>query len=850
MKRITIVFLTVLTVNVCIGQQPGVEYYLPAGIEYNSAVLKPSEVLGFEVGEWHVGHDKLVNYMKKLAGTSDRVTFQQIGKTYEDRPLVNLIITSPENHKNLESIRQQHVQLTNPETSGDLDISNMPAVAYLGYSVHGNEASGSNASLLVAYYLAAAQGNEINELLEDTIIILDPSFNPDGLNRFASWVNSRKSIVENSDGYNMEQNEPWPRGRTNHYWFDVNRDWLPVQLPESQARIAVFHKWKPNLLTDHHEMGTNSTFFFQPGIPSRNNPLTPENTYTLTRRLGEYHAKALDKIGSLYYTNESYDDYYYGKGSTYPDVNGAVGILFEQASSRGHAQESVNGVLRFPFTIRNHVTTSLSSLKGLKEMREDFLTHQRDFFRQTIQEAAKDSYKAYVFASNDKTRAFKLAELVDQHDIDIYKSGKPLNINGHHYARGDAYVIPLQQPQYRLIKAMFERRTTFKDSLFYDVSSWTFPLAFNVDYNFISSTNGLLAEPYNKDEPLAGRVIGGESDYAYVFRWDDYFAPKALFQLLKKGYLVKVASSSFHGLENQVFKPGSIIIPVGPQSSTDIFDDLQEIANTCFINMYAQHSGLDYQGASLGSPSFDNVTLPKVMMLVDGGVSSYESGEVWHLFDQRYEMNISLIPIDIFNRADINKYNTLIMVNGRYGDISDPAKEKIKGWVRNGGTIVATKSALTYLNTLGIGKFDMKKSDSPKSPKNKNYDDIGPFYGAQEIGGAIFQVKVDLGNPLLYGYDNKTLAVFRNSEMFMKQSDNPFANPVTYSANPLLSGYISEENLGLLKNSSAVGVCTYGRGKIIGFTDNPNFRAFWYGTNKMFMNAIFFGPLLNRRSAR
>ncbi|MEL7006977.1 MAG: zinc carboxypeptidase, partial [Bacteroidota bacterium] len=173
--------------------------------------------------------------------------------------------------------------------------------------------------------------------------------NPDGLNRFADYINSRKSYNLSTDPNSMELNEHWPRGRTNHYWFDLNRDWLPVQLPESKARLSIFHEWKPNVLTDHHEMGSNSSFFFQPGIPSRNNPLTPNKTYELTDRMGEYHAKALDKIQSMYYARESFDDYYYGKGSSYPDVNGAVGILFEQASARGHARETVNGILTFPF---------------------------------------------------------------------------------------------------------------------------------------------------------------------------------------------------------------------------------------------------------------------------------------------------------------------------------------------------------------------------------------------------------------------------------------------------------------------------------------------------------------------
>ena len=211
---------------------------------------------------------------------------------------------------------------------------------WLGYSIHGNEASGSNAVLLTAYYLAAANGEEIDNILNNSIIILDPSFNPDGLQRFSSWVNMHRSWVINPDPNDREYSEAWPGGRTNHYWFDLNRDWLPVQHPESRARLKRFHEWKPNILTDHHEMGTNSTFFFQPGIPTRNFPRTPAKNLELTRKMAAFHAKYLDKIGSLYYSEESYDDYYIGKGATYADLNGGVAILFEQASSRGHLQEN------------------------------------------------------------------------------------------------------------------------------------------------------------------------------------------------------------------------------------------------------------------------------------------------------------------------------------------------------------------------------------------------------------------------------------------------------------------------------------------------------------------------------
>lgn len=349
--------------------------YLPKDVTYNPDISTPKEVLGYEVGEWHVRPEQLVRYMEVLSEESDRFSFEITGYTHERRPLVLVTVTTPENHQNIDELRDAHIALSDPNRKGDPD--NAPLVLYMGYSIHGDEPSGSNSALLYAYYLAAAQGDKIEQVLQDTIILLDPSYNPDGLARFAQWANQHKSQNLVSDTQHREHVQPMPRGRVNHYWFDLNRDWLLLQHPESRARIANFQKWKPNVLTDFHEMGTDSTFFFQPGIPSRKNPNTPDENVKLTQTLAEGHAAALDEQGRLYFTEEAFDDFYVGKGSTYPDVQGAIGILFEQASSRGHAQDSINGVLEFPFTIQNQFTTSLTSMYGAHANKRWFNDYQQ-----------------------------------------------------------------------------------------------------------------------------------------------------------------------------------------------------------------------------------------------------------------------------------------------------------------------------------------------------------------------------------------------------------------------------------------------------------------------------------------
>ncbi|MEY4931496.1 MAG: hypothetical protein RI909_2220, partial [Bacteroidota bacterium] len=487
MKRSFLLAVFSVATALALSAQTDLPYYLPPNTQYDPAIPTPQSVIGHHVGEWHITHDRLVNYMKALDQASDRITLEQTGLTYEARPLLLLTITSPKNHQNIETIRTQHLQLTDASKSGSLDVKNMPAIFYLGCSIHGNEASGANAGLLMAYHLAAAKGPEIEKYLENTVILFDPSFNPDGLQRFSGWVNSRKSMQIAADANDMEHNEAWPGGRFNHYWFDLNRDWLVAQHPESRARAKKFQEWRPNVLTDHHEQGTNATFFFMPGVPSRVHPLTPDKNQELTRKMGEYHAKALDQIGSLYFTQEGYDDFYYGKGSTFPDVQGSIGILFEQASSRGHAQESVNGVLKFPFTIRNQFVTMLSSLKAINEIREELLNYQRDFYKNAASDAVKDPVKAYIIGSKDKARVNMFAEMALRQKVDVYKLPSTQTVNGKTFDASSSYLIPLNQTQYKLIHGMFDKQLKFKDSIFYDISSWTLPLAYGLDYEEVKT---------------------------------------------------------------------------------------------------------------------------------------------------------------------------------------------------------------------------------------------------------------------------------------------------------------------------------------------------------------------------
>lgn len=825
-------------------------YYLPANTTYNPTIPTPKSVIGHEVGEFHVSHDRLVSYMKAVAAANpDRILIEQTGFTYENRPQLLLTISSPANIKRIDAIRREHNLLVDPQRSASLNTATMPAVVWMGYSIHGNEPSGVNASLLAAYYLAAAQGPGIDDILEHTVILLDPSFNPDGMNRFATWVNNNRSInTVVTDPASREFNEPWPGGRTNHYYFDLNRDWLPAQQPESRNRLTKFHEWNPNILTDHHEQGSNASFFFQPGVPSRVNPNTPKRNQELTGLIGNYHAKFLDSIGSLYFTKEGYDDFYYGKGSTYPDVNGAIGILFEQASSRGHAQETENGLLTFPFTIRNQFVTSLSTLEAARNLRKDLLDYQRSFFVNAQQEAAAFPVKGYVFGdAYDKSRTAILVEMLLRHKIEIHKIKQNIAADGKTFEVGSSYIIPTQQRQFKLIKGIFEKMLKYEDSLFYDISSWTLPLAFNLPYAELKSIDpASYGETLTAAEKPTGLVKGGQSNYAYAFDWDDYYAPKLLYALQRRGLMTKAATQLF-SISGHSFNYGTILIPVRNQQAdpATMYKWIEAAAKETGITVYSLPGGLSSSGIDLGSGSFTMLRQPKILLMSGGGTTSNDVGEVWYLMDQRFSIPVSMVEVDRIGSVNLGRYNTIIMAAGSYSNMDKAVQEKLSGWVSSGGTLIASEEAAQFLSRAGITRVILKKDETKKDTTTSL-----PFYlrmdeqRAKDMPGSIFEARIDLTHPLCYGYRSNSIAIFKSNSIYMDRNNGPYSSPVVFTANPLLSGYLHPSNAPLVKNMAEVNVDVVGGGRVISIADNFNFRALWLGTNKMFMNAVFFGPLV------
>jgi hypothetical protein len=826
-------------------------YFLPTDIEYDPRIPVPSATLGYEVGDWHVRHDQLVAYLRTLADASDRISFEEFGRTHEGRPLVVLTISSPSNLARLGEIREQHVRLTDRNRSREVEIRDAPAVCYLGYSIHGDEPSGANASMLVAYYLAAARGPEIEELLARTVVLLDPALNPDGLAHFGEWANAHRGRRPVADPSSREREAAWPGGRTNHYWFDLNRDWLLAEHPESQARLSLYHRWKPNVVADFHETSSANTFFFQPGVPSRKNPLTPQRNVELTHSLAAYHARALDLAGSLYFTEELYDDYYYGKGSTYPDIQGGVGILLEQATSAGQTIELAQGKLDFPFTIRNQFLVSLSTLRGVRDLREDLLAYQRDFFANVPVDAS-----GWIFGDrDDRGRTAILAELLRRHDIEVYTLARSATVSGQSYEPGAAYVVPRGQPQSRLLEAMMERRTEFPDSVFYDVSTWTLPLAFGLPYGAVDDARSWMGERVDHALLQPGARLPEdrvELPYAFAFQWSEFYAPRALLHLAERGIRARVATRPFSAQTQQGtmdFDYGAIVIPTGIQTvgADVLWAEMYNVSKEDGIDVHAILTGLTPAGIDLGSPNLRPLAIPSIGLFVGDGISAQSAGSIWHLLDKKFDRPVSLLTLEPRTGAQLRRYTHLILAEGSYGRFGAAGVEALKRWVEEGGVLILIGSAVPWAIEQELIRGRLRQSPpSTGASRPRPYVEFTETRAAQRIAGAIVSARIDRSHPLGYGFTRAEIAMLRRSRSFLELDANPYGTVVRYTEAPVLSGFVPKTDLSLLAGSASVVAQRRGAGIAIGMMDEPDFRSVWYGTSKLLLNAICFGSVIER----
>jgi hypothetical protein len=825
-----------------------VNTYLPSGAKYSAAVPTPESSLGFGIGERHPRHDQVLNYLQQLATASSRVKIEEMGRTTQFRSQVLLTISSPENLANLEQILARRSDI---ETS-----AKDPVVVWLGYSVHGDEISGTNAAMVVAYHLAASQEKAVKAMLNDIIIVIEPSINPDGMDRFVNWVTTHRGITVNPDPNHIEHYQNWRTGRTNHFGFDLNRDWLLLSQKESQNRMPYFHQYQPNVLGDFHEMGANGSYFFQPGIPTRTHPLTPAKNTELTQLLATYHAKALDNKDRLYYSEESFDDFYYGKGSTYPDINGGIGVLFEQASSRGFQQKTINGLLTFEYGVQNHVLTSLSTIEGAWKNQAKFKSYRKDFYQLAQEEASDEHFNGYIVTEKkDSYRLGVFLSKLQQHQIKAYPLTQNYEIKDKTYVAEQSYYIPLAQPQYRVIKALFNQQKSFQDNTFYDVSGWTLPLAMNIEFAQVGRTWGLKTQE-SPWQPVKERTLDvDKSAYAYAFEWHNFLAPKLLNKLASADIKTKVATKEFSATVNgtiKAFDTGTIIIPAGNQQAENWRKTLTDFAVENSISLYALDTGLTAKGIDIGSSSFRPISAPKVLMVGGKGVSQYEAGEILYYLDNLLEIPVTVVEMQRLASIDLTNYSHIIMVDGKYARLNGIVLNKFKSWLAKGGVLFGQKRAARWFSETELLKVDFVSKDHLNQlfdTEKLTYGDKETLAGRKRIAGAIFQAELDTSHPLAYGYQNSLLPVFRNSTVIMEQTTTPFVSVAKYSGAPLLSGYTDKNLVNRIANNPTLVAHNVGKGRIIASTDNLAFRGYFLGSMKVIANSMFFSKAFSARPA-
>ena len=827
----------------------------------NASIPTPEEVTGVRVGERHWYHYEIVNYLNALAEASPRmVALGEHARSYGGRPLVSYALSTPENLARLDEIKRARSAIIDPEA--DVDLNTQPAVLHMMYSIHGNEPSGANATPLVAYYLNAALDDALLAQLEDVVIIFNPMLNPDGLDRFAYWSNAHRGVNPSFDSNDREHVQSVPNGRTNYYWFDLNRDWLPHQHPESRGRLALFHEWKPNVQLDFHEQGSNSNFFFMPGKPERTNPLTPKINQLLTAKIGEYHAAAFDAEGVRFFTEEGYDDFFMGKGSTYPDLFGTVGILFEQPSSRGAGQSTLNGELTFPFSISNQFRASLSSLKATAELKDELLDYQRNFYGK--QKRSRGHYLAS--AEGDSTRLQEFVRILKGHQIEVETLANDVTAEGQVFKAGQAIAIPLDQPQATYLETLWRAQLEFEENVFYDVSTWTLPWAFNLSHTREPVRN---AKTKALAPSEAGQTLAlAQSPIGYLIDWRDANSPALLYDLLEAGANVRVAKAPFTALttnEGAVnFGYGTLFVAPELQESIPeaALSRLSEAVSKG-LGVYPAASSYTPEGIDLGSRDFDVLSLPNVILVTGPGTSAYGTGEIWHLLDTRVDMPITMVDSHNLKRVELDRYTHVIMTTPLR---AAGATAQLDAFVKNGG-VLWLQGASTVAWAAGEGlteatwretpsqrqAAELKRAKNNKAspeaqgallPERKPFSTASDEYAFTLVRGAILQGNLDTSHPLGYGYTSSELAVFRTTNRFMNPSSNAYSSPVVYTDSPLLSGYMSEENRTLVANSAGLVVDERGQGAVVLSLDSPTFRAFWWGTQRLLVNGIFFGDLL------
>lgn len=798
--------------------------------KFNPAIPQPKEILGFELGEFYPEWLAILHYMYTLDRLSDRVKIRTVGLTYEKRPIIEVTISSPENIKRIDEIRAEHLKLSDATVSKDLDISKMPSVVSIVNAVHGNEHSSASASLAMAYFYTASEDPTILDILDKSIILITPSINPDGMNRFSAWCNAESSTGQHIADVNTREyslNEPYPLSRANHYWHDANRDHILTQHPEGKAFAKMACEWIPNLTYDNHESSQTRGLFRSPGILEQTHPLLPMEGQEKSRLFGEYTTAILSGLQNTY-SDARYDSYYIGQGWAYPCAQGAIGILVEQTNSRGFLRPLENGgVLPLSKSVRNHSYVSIVSVFAAYQNREMLHNYQRDFFIRTAEQAKQAKTKGYIFNTRgDRGMEYAVLEWMKNQHFDIYKLAKDTKVNGVTYSANESYIVPAEQRFYLKFKIAWEEITKFPSKNFYDVSSWSLKYAFNVQESEVESVDGLIGEKVNDFSFPEGKV-SKSSDHGYLIEAKELYYHNMLRAMLLKGVRVDIATQPFK-VGKEMYGYGTAYIPVEgqPLSATEIYNELEAAAKM---------NGVDVEGLNKPLTLNNYKTLsrqPRVAFITGEGFKDYDSGEIWHLLDRRFGITPTRIDINRLHLIeDYNAYDVFIVPNGEpLFPVSDKMYSRLNEFVKSGGTIIAFINGNKVLKDADLNHIALQPvpADLPK-PK--------------QIAGMIVSTEIDHTDPLGYGYEEGIhLPILKRGNVFIDAGNSSFDKSVVKgSATPYLSGYILQSDLDKITSNPLVVKSKVGKGTIIYSAENLAFRSYWYGSMKLFMNSIYFG---------
>lgn len=852
MKIMNFIIYSILSLSlsdIAFAQDNQHDSFYPNEVSYNSAIPLPDDIIGHSLGHRVARHDLLLKYMRTLAEVSNRVNVETIAKTHEGRDILMLTVSSSENLARIDEIKAAHVALSDPNSTQEI-AEDMPVVTWLNYGVHGAEVSSTDSSMAVAYHLAAAQGDEIDETLKNSVVLILAIFNPDGNSRESAWNHMHGSQVTITDPNGRNHRPQWPGGRTNHYWFDLNRQWLLQQQPEPQGWVKKFHEWKPNISADYHEQGTNATYYIPPGVPDRTYPYIPKESIELLEEVTDRPREFMDSEARLYFSEEGYDNFYIGKGATYPHLNAGIGMLFEQARSLGEI-ESINGILSFRDNIRTQMRTSLEVIRAGVELRPRLLAYQKQFYKNAIEFAKKDEVKGYVFSSpKDAARSYHFRDLLNRHKIEVNAVDRDISLGNVTFKAGESFLVKTNQKQYTLIKGIFEKITTFENNTFYDVSGFTLPLTFGLDYAPINAralfNAGDIVLPKFPTAPVPEKATA-----AYIFEWNEYYAPKALNRLLQAGVRPKVATMPFaiNSEGNKVdMGVGSIMVSTGWQGSelpeSELHDIMKKIAAEDGIKVHSLGTiRTPTAGMDLGSNNFKQVEKPNILLMVGEGTRAYDAGEVWHLLDYRMKIPVTLYDKRNLASLDISDYTHIIFVGGQYNAKNEALNNKLKKWVQSGGTVIAHRQGAKWAGEILLNLKDQKE-EFPLD--RQDYADKTLNEVENIVGGAIMEGDLDITHPIGFGYVNRKIYTHRDTLIAFDPPKNPYATVVSIPDNAVTSGFASADNQSKLAGKANVIAERLGQGSVILFADNPNFRAYYYGSNKMFLNGLYFSKAFNK----